>query len=223
VDLRAVVFDFDGVLVRSELEVNVEAPRRVFRERFLRQGRPLTKEELATIPGKRIPEYAPPFLAARGIAGTEADLVMAQVRMCYDKLWGKKVRLMPGVKRTVKILRSRGVSLAIVTMNRRVIVERFYHLFGLGDLFAFAVTGDDVRHPKPDPEAYRIARERLVGDGIPLESILAVEDTDPGLASAKAAGLRCAIVHNRHNQYDAGQEFSQADHVFPEIGHILSL
>ena len=210
----AVVFDFDGVLVKSEQEVNVEAARRVFRERRM----PLSKAELHSIPGKGISLYAPPLLQARGI--TDPDAVQEAkktIRERYDELWAKEVRLMPGAKRVVKELRGRRVTLAIATANRRAIIEQFFARFGFRDSFDFAVTAENVERQKPDPQAYLLARACT---GLPAERILAVEDTEIGVAAAKGAGLPCAALRNA---FTAAQDLSQADFQIPALGMLLSL
>jgi beta-phosphoglucomutase len=56
---------------------------------------------------------------------------------------------------------------------------------GLRDAFSLVVSQDDVVRGKPDPQPYLLASERL---GIPASELLVFEDTDVGVASAKAAG-----------------------------------
>ena len=55
------------------------------------------------------------------------------------------------------------------------------------------VTADDVTRGKPDPEGYRLALEAL-GGGLAPQDVVAFEDTEAGVDSAKAAGLRCLAV-----------------------------
>ena len=61
--------------------------------------------------------------------------------------------------------------------------------------FANVVCGDDVEHVKPDPGVYLLALAQL---GVPPEQAVAFEDTPHGDAAAKAAGLRCVAIPNRH-------------------------
>ncbi|MDB5178180.1 MAG: Hydrolase, haloacid dehalogenase-like family [Patescibacteria group bacterium] len=60
---------------------------------------------------------------------------------------------------------------------------------GLRDYFAQLVTGQDVAHHKPDPEAYLLAAERLGVDG---KKCVVIEDSAAGVAAGKAAG--CAVI-----------------------------
>jgi HAD superfamily hydrolase (TIGR01509 family) len=56
---------------------------------------------------------------------------------------------------------------------------------GLRDAFTLVVSQDDVVRGKPDPQPYLLAAERL---GVPPTELLVFEDTDVGVASARAAG-----------------------------------
>ena len=67
------------------------------------------------------------------------------------------------------------------------------NLAALGDLpyLRFSISLDDVSHGKPHPEPYTMAAERL---GVAPVRLLAVEDSESGVASARAAGLRTAAI-----------------------------
>ena len=56
---------------------------------------------------------------------------------------------------------------------------------------------DDVTRGKPDPEGYVRALAAL-GDGLAPPDVVAFEDTEAGVASARAAGLRCLAVRGTH-------------------------
>jgi HAD superfamily hydrolase (TIGR01509 family) len=62
---------------------------------------------------------------------------------------------------------------------------------------AVIVAADDVGRGKPDPEGYLRALALLDGGLLPLE-VVAFEDTEAGVASAKAAGLRCVAIVGTH-------------------------
>ena len=61
----------------------------------------------------------------------------------------------------------------------------------LGDALAFSIAREDVAHGKPHPEPYALACQRL---GAKPHETLAVEDSDVGAASARAAGLQVLRV-----------------------------
>ena len=86
--------------------------------------------------------------------------------------------------------RGDGVPCALVTMSYARLAAAVTAQLPPGT-FAAVVTGDQVRHGKPDPEAYLTAAARL---GVPPGDCLAIEDSPAGVASAEAAGTAVVAV-----------------------------
>jgi sugar-phosphatase len=76
------------------------------------------------------------------------------------------------------------VPLAICSGAARAEIEPVVEAAGLADCFRAIVSSDDVAHGKPDPEGYLAAL-----DALDTRDALVFEDTEAGIASAKAAGL----------------------------------
>ncbi|MER3410628.1 MAG: HAD family phosphatase, partial [Thermoleophilia bacterium] len=83
------------------------------------------------------------------------------------------------------------VPLALVSGAFRTEVETVLAASGLADCFRHLVTAEDVVHGKPHPEGYLRAAELL---GLAPHDIVAFEDTEAGILSAKSAGLVCLAV-----------------------------
>ena len=77
------------------------------------------------------------------------------------------------------------------------------------------LTGEDYTHVKPDPEPYLKAIEK---SGCSPDACLAIEDSQRGLASAKAAGIKCVVVPTPLTRTCS---FSTADQVLETIKDIL--
>jgi HAD superfamily hydrolase (TIGR01509 family) len=96
----------------------------------------------------------------------------------------------PGVPELLAELAESGVPCALVTMSyTRLAAAVTRHL--PADAFRAVVTGDEVLHGKPDPEAYLTAAARLA---VPPADCLALEDSPAGVASAEAAGVPVVAV-----------------------------
>lgn len=97
-----------------------------------------------------------------------------------------------------------GIRVAVVTGGQWPAVHRqVRELLGDGAVEVL-VTGDDVNRPKPDPEAYRHALWQL---GVRANDAMAVEDSEPGLRAALAAGLTTIVVTAERS---AGDDFAGA-------------
>jgi HAD superfamily hydrolase (TIGR01509 family) len=99
----------------------------------------------------------------------------------------------PEVVRAAVRYAAERVPVAVCSASARREIEPVLAGAGLGELVRAVVAADDVVEPKPHPEAYLRAL-RLLGDGLAAADVVALEDTEAGIASAKAAGLRCLAV-----------------------------
>ena len=205
--IKAVIFDFDGVLVDSE-KANIEAAVATFKELEL----PLSEVEIQSIPGRSSVDFIPLFLENRNIADSSVHrLVWEKNKDNYDKIWDEAVSLTPGVNQLISSLKENGKVLAIATTNRQVTVEKFFRKFGFRQSFSAIITGEDVTKRKPDPEVYLLVAQKL---GVNTNEAIAVEDTEVGIKSAKAAGLKCIAVPNGYTKDD---DFSEADYIASSI------
>jgi HAD superfamily hydrolase (TIGR01509 family) len=125
----------------------------------------------------------------------------------------REVAARPGAVELVERLRNR-VPLALASNSSRPLVEAALRTAGLTDAFDAIVTADDVPHPKPAPDLYLLACERL---GVQPGEALALEDTAPGIAAAKAAGLTCIAVP----QF-AETDASAADRIIDSLEELLA-
>jgi beta-phosphoglucomutase-like phosphatase (HAD superfamily) len=108
----------------------------------------------------------------------------------------------------VQKLAGRGTLLAVVSSSPADLLEDICRRTGLLSFFPVRISADDVRAPKPAPDAYRLALERL---GITARQAIAIEDTRAGLEAALQAGLPAIIL--RH-EYNVRQDYPEAVGVF---------
>ena len=94
-----------------------------------------------------------------------------------------------GVLDAIRSFAGAGLVQVCVSNSNRRIVDANLAALGIADLIAFSISFDDVTRGKPDPEPYRLACQRLA---LAPSQVLAVEDSQTGLRSARAAGLQTA-------------------------------
>lgn len=93
----------------------------------------------------------------------------------------------PGARELIAALDEAGVPQALVTMSYAPIAEPVVAALP----FAAVVTGDAVERPKPFPDPYLLAAERL---GVDPTQCIAIEDSGTGSTSANAAGCKVVVV-----------------------------
>lgn len=182
--IEAVLFDNDGVLVDTET-LFFETTRHAFEQLGVKLSRELWgRRYLAE--GKNSREIA----MSLGADASRVDAVIAKRNEQYWKVLQSPPALRPHVKPTLDALHGR-FKLAIVTGCGREQLDLVHTENQLLKFFDLIVTSDDCSDRKPHPEPYLNALRAL---GLSADQCIAIEDSPRGLASAKAAGLRCIVV-----------------------------
>ena len=105
----------------------------------------------------------------------------------------------------------------MVSSSTRWYVEQILKDIGMYEGAVCTVTGGDGLPLKPAPDMYLAA---MASFPVPAASLLAVEDSHSGVASARAAGLRCAALHNP----DSGpQDLSAAELQLTALSQLLEI
>jgi HAD superfamily hydrolase (TIGR01509 family) len=196
--LRAVVFDFDGLILDTEVP-----DLRSWQETFTAHGAELDTGVWNALVGTAAGSWDP-YRALAEATGRPVDrpAVRAARRACYAELVARET-VRPGVAACLREARRRSLRIGLASSSDRPWVRGHLERLGLLADFDALATGDEVTRAKPDPELYTLALRRL---GIPPGAALALEDSPNGAAAARAAGLRCVIVPNdvtRHLPLDA--------------------
>jgi beta-phosphoglucomutase len=131
----------------------------------------------------------------------------------YERSIRQSFRLAPGAAEFIEDAALDGYQLAIVSGALRSEIELVLELSGLRPHFAEIVAAEDVGACKPDPQGFVRA---CTGLGLTPERCMALEDSLPGLAAARAAGLRCVMLATSHPESACGD----ADLVWRDfVGH----
>ena len=94
---------------------------------------------------------------------------------------------------TVRKLHEEGYVLAVASSSPMRHIDQALRELGIGDCFTVKVSGENVGHPKPAPDTFLIAAEKL---GVLPKDCLVVEDSTNGGKAAAAAGMDCVWFHN---------------------------
>lgn len=182
----AVLFDCDGTLVDS-MELHWEAWTHALRA----SGAPYAftralYQELAGVDTHRTVE----ILNERHGAWVDPATVV-ELKREYFLERQRAVREIEPVAVWARALHARGVPLAVVSGGAKRVVTRSLEFTGLLPLFREVVTFEDVANGKPAPDMFLLAARRL---GAEPARCLVVEDGEPGMIGARAAGMAVAVV-----------------------------
>ena len=177
---RAVVFDMDGVLVDSEpaffdaVNITLEP-----------SGKQIAWSGYKRLLGTSVEVTWSEVLSMLGLPVEIEKYLSRFDEVLLDCLRQPRAPL-PGVDELLDELACRNVPFALATSSIRPWCDAVMESTGLAGRFSVAVTADLIEHQKPAPDIYLRAAELL---GVPPNECVAVEDTIPGIASAKAAGM----------------------------------
>ncbi len=180
---EALVFDFNGTLSDDEPLL-----LSIYQQLFARHGRPLTQEQyVSDLAGNTEETIIGTWL---GVDGPLLAMLVQERIDAYTALAASGSTVTPTVREAVRFAAAR-VPVAIVSGAFRAEIEPVVAAAGIADELSVIVTADDVEHGKPHPEGYLLAVDGL---GVDPARMVAFEDTEVGVRSAKDAGLRCLAV-----------------------------
>ncbi len=190
--IRALIFDFDGLMVDTETPA-----LQSWQEIYAEYGVTLNVHDWAATLGANagfdahahlvsLLRERDPLLAERVIAEREAILARRQARK--DALSADQP-LLPGVAELLAEACAASLPCAVASSSSRRWVEGWLRRLDVYHAFATVVTADDVVATKPAPDLFLTAAARL---GLPPASCLVLEDSPNGIRAARAAG--CPVV-----------------------------
>ncbi len=208
---KAVIFDFDNVIVDSE-PFHYEAYSRV----FAASGHTIDRDE-----------YWIEWTSRGGGAESEIrryslGLDPAEIRDKKDPIYSKfctsgKVPVFPEAHKILKSFNSSGLTMAIASGSYERNIRVILSLNGLDDIFSVITGKDLVAKTKPDPETYLKTIEKL---GLKPSECFAIEDAEKGVISAHRAGMKVITVET---EVTRGFDLGDADLKLSGLEEMYSL
>ncbi len=185
----AMIFDVDGVIADTEA-LNANASVMTFRELY---GTEVQAEDFRPFVGTGDERYVEGVAEKYGVRIDTAAAVQRRKENFFKLLANEPLPAMPGVIKLVQAARDADdVRVAIATSGNKD--KQFPVIEGTGlklEWFDAVITGDQVTRKKPHPQIYLVTAERL---RVAPERCIVFEDAPAGVASAKAAGMKCIAV-----------------------------
>lgn len=197
--MKAFIFDFDGVVVDSEYHWDkhslptYKALVPAYDEAYDKQ-----------LKGRNTHDIYDMLIRDFGVTFTKEEY-MAHVSKLTNQIYGELTKLLPGIEALVERLRAMHIPIAIASSGEREWIEAALKRLKMEGVFSPIVTAVDVGIGKPDPAVYLEAARLLNVD--PKECV-ALEDSENGVLSAKAAGMYCIGLHHQEGY---SQDLKNAD------------
>lgn len=180
----AILFDHDGTLVDTE---PVWAAAKVALAAEF--GGTWTEQDTLDCLGLSM-QFTLDRLRERGVNLPDEEINNLLVAKVHETLAQQPVEFLPGIERFLAEVREAQIPAAVVTNATTSVARRTANAAPEGT-FSVVIGNDETTHPKPDPQPYLLAAERL---GVDPTQCVALEDSPSGVRSATAAGMRVIVV-----------------------------
>ena len=204
-EIKAIIFDQDGVIIDTERDGHRVAFNKTFKEfGFDFQWDVDYYHELLQIAGgkERMRHHLHTKGFGREVKPEKEDELIKAMHKRKTEIFIELIKegalpLRPGIKRIMKEAMNRGLKVGIcTTSNEKAAHAVAYEI--LKDIkFDFVLAGDVVKKKKPDPEIYLLALKK---GGLKAEECIVVEDSRNGLLAAKAAGMNVVVTTNHYTE-----------------------
>ena len=203
--LRAVIFDFDGVITDSEI-----LHFRAFNQVLAQYGIELTKQDYYTTYLGFNDADCYKLLIGQGLLKTDQgqiDNLIEQKKHIFKQLAQTEGKMIEGVRDFLTMLEQNNIPMAICSGSLLTEVEMVLEDSRLRHLFEVIVSGEQVKKGKPDPEGFLLSLQRLNENRenpITANQCIVIEDSHWGLEAAKAAGMHTIAVTNSYGAEQLG-------------------
>jgi len=203
---KAVLFDFDGVLVDTEWAIY-----QAWLGTFQASGHDLPLEIYTRCIGSDFATWSPKThledLTGEAFDWHDLDARRQQTIMADLTDQGA----MPGVVGMLDFLDAHGIRQAVVSSSSHQWVDGWLGKIGLMERFETVVCRGDAPRIKPAPDLYLEGAGRL---GLEPADCLVIEDSLNGVHAAKSAGMAVWVVPNRVTEC---LDFGVAERIFPSL------
>ncbi len=181
-DLKAVIFDMDGVLIDS-YRAHFESWQAVAAE----HARVYTEEQFAAGFGRTSREVIADQWRGEPLTDERILEIDRRKEWLFRDIIGRKFPAMDGAAELMQSLVTAGFRVAIGSSGPAENVQLAIERLGVGSLLSATVTGNDVKRGKPDPQVFLIAAARMQ---VPPARCVVVEDAPVGVEAAHRGGMR---------------------------------
>jgi len=215
--LRAVIFDFDGVITDSEIlhlrafnYVLAAYGTRFSTEEYYKHYLGLSDSDLFTLlidkQILRIPKESIPTL-------------IKQKNRYFERLAKTEGKIIDGVRQCLEMLKEHNIPMAICSGALRAEIELILSDSNLRPFFDVIVSAEEVEKGKPDPEGFLMVLSKLNENApqpISANECIVIEDSHWGIEAANNAGMHSVAITNSY----PAEKLKMAERVVAHLGEL---
>ena len=213
-DIKAVLFDMDGLMVDTE-SLATEA----FIHSAKKQGYDMTKEETLLVLGfttRSIYDFWENYFKNSDVSGKR--LVDNHYKYIEDILFTTGPRKMPYIEQLLKYLKNSNYKVAVASSSSMNHIINNMEKTGLKKYIDEFASGAEVENGKPAPDVFLLAAKRL---GVKPEECLVLEDSKAGVIAGSSAGAKVIMVPDMFKPDEVCKE--KAYRIVNNLGEVISI
>lgn len=208
-NLKIIIFDMDGVVIDSE-PLHENARQMMFKKRNI-------------VPDETFPKpVGAPAAQFWGEVGKLCNLEESgneledeQYALVAQQIEENHVQPEEGFWDVVNWAKENGLKVGLASTSTRTLIDATLRLLGVTEAFDYTISANDIKRKKPAPDPYLKVLELA---GFTADEAVAVEDSTPGVQSAKSAEIYC---YGYANPKAVVQDVSLADKIIENLKEII--
>jgi len=209
-NLKAVLFDMDGVIVNTE-----PLHKKSYFKTFDEIGIEVSEELYSSLTGRATLKICEILCEKYQLKESPRDL-LSKKQKHFEEVFknDNDLSLIDGVRELIQDYTENGLTLVLASSASMENIDRIFKKFELDPYFKVKISGADLKASKPHPEIFVRAAELA---GQPKENCMVIEDSTNGIAAAHAANIFCVGYKESEN---STQDYSKADKVIRNLNEI---
>jgi len=207
--LKAIIFDFDGVLADT-MQLHLESEQATFEK----HGLSISRGELCKFFGMKVSEFNRAVIKEFGLKASVEETVRGKYNALDELIKERGVKAVPGARELALKAKKQGLKLGIASGSRKKFVFAVLERIGLKKLFDVVLGEEDVENGKPSPEIFQKCAEKLK---VKPAECLVIEDAENGIIAAKKAGMKALALKS---SFSGKQDYSKADKIIKSFKEV---
>ena len=203
--IKAIIFDFDGVIVDSEIKKFKELQSILKNTNFI-----LKENDFKDMTGKKTSS----FLSTKFPKMTKLEIKKVTELRRKKELFVINKNLIPGIKKLLEFIKSKKIKIAITTGSNRELIKKTIEKNKIKKFFDLIISCEDFKQSKPSPECYKKTLKKL---NLKTSEVIIIEDSIAWIKASKSAKCKVFGITTYLNK----TELSEADKVFRNHEEIL--
>ncbi|PWT71597.1 MAG: phosphatase [Bacteroidetes bacterium] len=193
-----VIFDLDGVIIDSE-PIHFQIEQQMFRELNI----DISFSEHSSFVGTSSQNMWESIVNKHHLTWQPGELVKKNHQRYMDYLQGNRLGPIEGIEELIRALYEDNLQLLVASSSPKAVIEIVLQKFDFRNYFKALVSGTDLPHSKPHPDIFLKAAQ-LTGSA--QGKCVVIEDSENGVAAARAAGMKCiGFLNPNSGQQDLGR------------------